>query len=107
MQFYEETLEDIERSGHTVSDIAYISLEGRNFKPEKFLEKIKDIEYNSGYGIQEINPSLEIIFKDGNFLVRNESGGCEWWHYVTVKPLNIELEDFPDNAVIRDEDPIW
>lgn len=107
IDFHKETLEDIERSGHTIGDIAYVSLEGRNFKPEKFLERIKGIKYNAGYGVQKINPSLEIVFKDGTYLIRQQVRGCEWWYYVPVKLPGVELEDFPENAVIKDENHIW
>jgi len=100
--FYEETIEILKRIEKTLEDVAYVSLDGKNYKPEKFFEVIKEIEYDSGYGLQEINASLEIVFNDSSYLERREYDGSEWWSYVTPRPLNVELEDFPDDAEIKD-----
>lgn len=100
--FYEETSETLKSIGKTLEDVAYVSLNGKNYKPEKFFDVIKGIEYDSGYGAQEINASLEIVFNDSSHLERREYDGSEWWSYVSPRPLNVELEDFPDDAEIKE-----
>lgn len=104
MNLYEETIDRLKEEGFTVDDIACIKV-GKHFcKSEKFLERAKKINYNSGYGIQEINPYIEIILKNGGFFEREEEVGCEWWKYVAPKALPVVLEDFPDEVVIHSKD---
>lgn len=94
--FYEETVNVIKDIGKTLDDVVYVSVcDGKYYKPEKFFEQIKDVEYDAGYGIQEINPNIKIVFRDG-FLERNEYDGSEWWRFVKPEPVDVELEDFPD-----------
>jgi len=99
--FYEETIDVIKNVGKTLDDVLYVYIEGKCCKPEKFFEKIKEIEYDSGYGLQEINSSLEIVFRNGSFLKRSEYDGSEWWSFVDVRPLDVELEEFPDDVEIK------
>jgi hypothetical protein len=107
MDFYEETIECMNLYKKAMEDVAYVTVDGeRCFKPERFFERIKGIEYYSGYGHQEINPGLQIVFKDGSFLEREEYDGSEWWHFIAPKKLDVELEEFPDDIVIR-QDELW
>ena len=43
----------------------------------KFLETLDSINYDDGYGIQELFGN--IVFKDGTWLERREYDGSEWW----------------------------
>lgn len=43
----------------------------------RFLETLKEINYDNGYGIQELFGT--IVFKDGTWLDRGEYDGSEWW----------------------------
>lgn len=43
----------------------------------KFLETLADINYDNGYGGQELFGT--IVFKDGTWLERAEYDGSEWW----------------------------
>ena len=40
-----------------------------------------DIDYDDGYGDQEIAVDLVVVFTDGGFLCREEYDGSEWWEY--------------------------
>ena len=52
----------------------------RNIQDEfDFLEKLNYIDYDSGYGIQELFGI--IVFKDGTWLEREEYDGSEWWKH--------------------------
>ena len=83
-----ETKADIEKSGHEVSDITFIgSLDsGYSCTWGEFLT-LADIEYDNGYGGQEIASDLTIVFGDGSAMWRAEYDGSEWWEY--SKPVKI------------------
>ena len=84
----QETIKDIEKSGHKVSDITFIgSLDsGYSCTWSEFLT-LADIEYDAGFGGQEIASDLTIVFSDGSTMWRAEYDGSEWWEY--SKPVEI------------------
>ena len=84
----QETIQDIETSGHEVSDITFIgSLDsGYSCTWGQFLT-LADIEYDAGFGGQEIASDLTIVFRDGSTMWRAEYDGSEWWEY--SKPVEI------------------
>lgn len=45
----------------------------------KFLEILASIDYDNGYGSQELFGT--IVFKDGTWLERGEYDGSEWWEH--------------------------
>lgn len=45
---------------------------------------LADIEYDAGYGLVEVDPSLTILFKDNTWLYRDTYDGSEWWEYAVV-----------------------
>ena len=64
-----------------------------------FLEHA-NVEYNGGYGIEEINTKLILVGKDF-WLERHEYDGSEWWEYKSMPNIN----DFVDGTVyIFDEE---
>ena len=79
-----ETLSDIQDSGHSPSDIAFIGSEisGHCCSWEQF-EKLADFNYNDGFGSQKIATDLIIVFKDGSKMWRGEYDGSESWEYGT------------------------
>lgn len=52
-----------------------------------FIEIAKTINYDSGYGLPEINESLKILGKDW-YMERREYDGSEWWEFKTMPILN-------------------
>ncbi|MFA6066909.1 MAG: hypothetical protein WC707_07035 [Candidatus Babeliaceae bacterium] len=80
----EETKEAIKDSGHKIKDIIFIGSEetGHQCTWNEFL-KIADIQYDSGFGGQEIAEDLIIVFSDGSKMWRGEYDGSEWWNYST------------------------
>ena len=96
MNFREETIEAIQKSGHQKDDVMFIgSKDGKYRMPiEKFL-KASDFEYYEGFGAQEIACDLIIYFKDKSYITRGEYDGSEWWEY--NKPLNyLENDSYLD-----------
>ena len=53
---------------------------------ERFVALTYDLEYNAGYGSQEIAHDLVVVFADGSWLERHEYDGSEHWAYKT-RPL--------------------
>lgn len=62
-------------------------------------EKVLDIDYDDGYGSQEIAADLVVAFTDGGFLRREEYDGSEWWEY-EVDGQAGEAAPFPSMIVI-------
>ena len=87
----QETTQAIENSGHKVQDIAFIGsvVSGYSCTWDDFL-LLADIEYNNGFGAQEVAHDLTIIFRDGSTMWRNAYDGSEWWEY--GEPVKIPNE---------------
>ena len=82
MNLLKETLDDIKESGHVINDIIYIGAEESGFCCEwDEYEIIADIEYDDGFGSQEIASDLIIVFSDGSKMWRHEYDGSEHWAY--------------------------
>lgn len=60
---------------------SYIPIPACEFDIWEFIEVANTIEYDAGYGTQEINKHLVIVFEDGSWLERAEYDGSEWWEY--------------------------
>ena len=90
MNLYKETIREIEKSKHTVEDVAAIVDDQKQERADiyKFLEQAKTVDYDDGYGCAEINESLRVIFKDGSYLERREYDGAEWWEYIGVRNID-------------------
>lgn len=82
MNLLEETVEDIVNSGHSALDIIFIgSVEsGYSCSWDQF-KLIADIDYDCGFGGQEIASDLIIAFSDGHTMWRHEYDGSECWRY--------------------------
>ena len=88
MNFLQETCEDITRSGHTPDQIVFIGSEasGHQCTWEEF-QLLANIEYDDGFGAQEIAIDLIIVFKDGAKMWRHGYDGSECWRY--SKPFKL------------------
>jgi len=80
--FLDETIEDIEMSGHTPDDIFYIgsAQSGHRCTWQQFQE-LANYAYDSGYGSQKVAFDLIIVFSDGASMTRGEYDGSEYWSY--------------------------
>lgn len=115
-----ETLESIERSGHTPENIIFIGsvYTGHRCTWEQY-KVLAACEYESSYGAQKVATDLVIYFSDGTCMTRGEYDGAEWWQYylpftepavvkkITSLFVRLEqigwktLEDINDESVIR------
>lgn len=48
---------------------------------EDFAEAARTIDYNNGFGTQEVEESLVVLFDDDSWLERFEYDGSERWNY--------------------------
>lgn len=82
MNLLGETKDAISRSGHSTDDVRFVgSRDGSIGLTWGQAEKVLDIDYDDGYGSQEIAADLVVAFTDGGFLRRAEYDGSEWWEY--------------------------
>ncbi len=82
MNLLQETKEDIEKSGHTFADVIFIgSVDSGHCCTIAEFHDLADIEYDNGFGGQEVASDLKIVFSDGSSMWRGENDGSEWWEY--------------------------
>ena len=73
---------DHEDGAYLKDDVRFVgSRDERLGIPWSQAEKVLDIDYDDGYGSQEIAADLVVAFTDGGFLRREEYDGSEWWEY--------------------------
>ena len=65
-------------------DIDYIKTHGDVEVPISLFEKVANREYDNGYGIAEVDQTLMIVMKNGDYFVRDEYDGAESWEYMPV-----------------------
>lgn len=81
----EETRRKILFHGYKLDDVDYVGVTGVEWwEPHDFFRMADEIDYDNGYGWQEINPELYITMKDGSWFKRKEYDGSEWWSHVEV-----------------------
>ena len=77
-----ETVEWLKDLGYEESDVLWVGSNDGKFAMSwaDFKNKFKDIEYDSGYGRQEIADDLVVVGKNW-WLEREEYDGAEHWAY--------------------------
>lgn len=77
-----ETVEWLKDSGHEESDVLWVGSRDGKFAMSwvNFKDKFKDLEYDSGYGSQEIAVDLVVVGEDW-WLEREGYDGAERWAY--------------------------
>lgn len=60
----------------------------------RFLETLKEINYDNGYGMQQLFGT--IVFKDGTWLKRSEYNGSEWWAHYKLPEEEIIMDQYND-----------
>ena len=95
MNLLNETRDILLSNNKTFDDVIFIGDRTTHTKMtvKDFLEHA-NVEYNGGYGIEEINTELILVGKDF-WLERHEYDGSEWWEYKSMPNVN----DFVDGAV--------
>lgn len=78
MNLWKETVAKLEKHGKTVADIKFVQT--RKGRINNFEELAKKIDYDDGYGGQQIEPSLVIVGDDW-WLERAEYDGAGWFEF--------------------------
>ena len=92
MNLFLETKEALTDEGYIWPDsVNYISIYDFQSRAERSIpfdlfEEKANRYYDSGYGAQEVDPTLKIVMNDGSYYDRGEYDGSEWWeHHPVVK----------------------
>ena len=85
MNLLEETKRALQEFKHNISDIIWIGGNDYRIKIDEFI-KLADVEYDNGYGGQEVAKDLVVVGEDW-FLERHEYDGAEWWEYKTIPQM--------------------
>ena len=95
MNLLNETRDILLSNNKTFDDVIFIGDRTTHTKMtvKDFLEHA-NVEYNGGYGIEEINTELILVGKDF-WLERGTYDGSEWWEYKSMPNIN----DFVDGVV--------
>lgn len=76
MNLLDETKGAISQSEHSTDDVRFVGSRDEKLGiPWSQAEKVLDIDYDDGYGSQEIAADLVVAFTDGGFLRREEYDG--------------------------------
>ena len=117
VNFLEETMLKMQSIGKTINDIKWIGSDDFYLDIEEFIRLAEDIEYDNGFGWQDIAADLKIVFNDNSIMVREEYDGAERWVYYSVKQPDIfsnivalsktQSKEFFDNSAICNEFEGW
>lgn len=82
MNLIKETVECIKRNGYSESDIKWVgSKDGKyGMSWDSFKKAFEKIEYDCGYGYQEVAEDLVVVGNDW-WLERHEYDGAENWEF--------------------------
>lgn len=84
-----ETKAAIKDSGHKPADIVFIGSSDAEYRCTwAEFQKVANVQYDSGYGAQEVATDLVIRFSDGKSMWRHEYDGSEYWEY--DPPANVD-----------------
>ena len=70
---------------------------------EQFKNLAASIDYDAGYGAQEIARDLVVVFKDGDWLTRDEYDGAESWELQSLPKKRIRSKPIYRLCVNKDE----
>ncbi len=78
MNLLAETIEDLESHGKCIMDVRWFGT--TEYVIDCDIQKLFDVDYDSGYGGNEIPMDLVVVGEDF-WLERHEYDGSEWWEY--------------------------
>ena len=86
MNLLKETIEELKIHGKTIQDIVWVGDRKISIPIEHFLE-LADVEYDNGYGGEEVYMDLLVVGTDW-WLERGTYDGSEWWEFksLPIKP---------------------
>ena len=111
--FIDETIGVLRSNGKYEKDIYYVQVKdiatGNPVYVDwtSFKEAVKGYIYNRSYGIQYIWSNLKIVLYNGEYMIRNEYDGYEWWEYVSKPAMeNLTILKYnPNEMEFKEWDP--
>ena len=99
MNLIKETIEDIKENGYSESDIEWVgSKDGKyGMSWDSFKEAFERIEYDCGFGGQEVAKDL-VVVGNGWWLERHDYDGAENWEFKSI-PVAIENQSSFDKIL--------
>lgn len=82
VNFLKETTEVLSENGKTFDDVLWVGSSDGYIEKDLFL-KLANINYDNGYGGQEIAQDL-LIVGQGWWLERGGYDGSEWWEFKVI-----------------------
>ena len=85
MKLVKETIEDVEKNGYSESDIEWVGSKDGEYGMswDSFKKVFEKIEYDCGYGHQEVAKDLVVVGNDW-WLERSEYDGAEGWDFKSM-----------------------
>ena len=85
MNLLNETVGVMKGNGLKHEDIIFIGSEDSGYSCSwKEFTDLANVDFDAGFGSQQVATDLVIVFKDGSRLYRSEYDGAESWEYVSV-----------------------
>lgn len=85
--FADETRSVLQDHGYAEEDVLWVGIPSKEeWDVADFMNVADRIYYDSGFGAQEIEPSLVICMRDGSWFERAEYDGSEWWDH-KMRPM--------------------
>ena len=107
MNFMKETLHVLKEKNYTVDEILWIGTRKWHVKHPENLEFL-NVDYDPGYGTNEISMGLVIVMEDYSWFTRQEYDGSEWWSHHSMPTARGESKSIndvtPDMFMQRDYD---
>ncbi len=90
-----ETIEELADNKKVPQDVQWVgSQDGKySLSWEQFAVKASQIDYDSGYGGQELASNLVVVGPDW-WLERHEYDGSEWWEFKTLPVCTEDTQAF-------------
>lgn len=84
MNLLTETVEKLQKNGKVPGDVLWVgTLDGTESSQWDAFALLANIEYDEGFGGNEIRMSLTVV-GDGWWLERHEYDGSEWWEFKSL-----------------------
>lgn len=90
--FLQETKNVIKANGKTIEDVLWVG-NGEYVISWADFEKISNVEYDSGYGAQEMPTDILVVGKDW-WMEREEYDGAESWSFKTMPRKQSKTKPF-------------
>ncbi len=83
MNLLTETMDFLEQCNKNPSDVRWIGSTSYGYFDWEYFSKIANIDYDNGFGGQEVASDLKIV-GDNWWFERHEYDGSEWWEYKSL-----------------------